>query len=70
MIRRFNAYYSETLAAAWMRFELEATDPDGDYAGAFIRFLFKDGTFGAADGDPDVGSYGVQASRAPTSEIS
>lgn len=59
-VARFNAFFTETVAASWLEFDVQATDVDGDYAGAFIRFTWKDGTFGRADGQPDQGSYGVQ----------
>ncbi|MCA9739784.1 MAG: hypothetical protein KC645_19310, partial [Gemmatimonadetes bacterium] len=60
VITTFNAFYTESLAASWLQFALNASDPDGDFAGAFVRFTFKDGTFGSPDGQPDLGSYGVQ----------
>jgi hypothetical protein len=48
---------SAVLAAAGgerLDFQIQASDPDGDFAGSFQRFVFKDGTFGDPDGFPDV----------------
>jgi hypothetical protein len=37
-----------------LEFQVQASDPDGDFAGSFQRFAFRDGTFGDPDGAPDV----------------
>lgn len=46
-------------------FDVRAADADGDFAGAFQRFVFRDGVFGDPDGQPDVVSrnaFGYAAS--------
>lgn len=44
----------------YLIFDVDATDPDGDLAGTYVRFLFVDGTFGPPDGEPDAGAYSIQ----------
>jgi hypothetical protein len=49
-----------------LAFQLRAFDPDGDFAGSFQRFVFRDGTIGSPDGQPDVLSrniHGYSASQ-------
>jgi hypothetical protein len=52
-IRSFDARF---LTTAQLDARLEVEDPDGDYAGNFLSFLYLDGTInGRFDGVPDLG---------------
>lgn len=54
VVHGFDVRQDEGPSATYLVFDLEASDPDGDLGGSFVFFLFRDGTVGIADGEPEL----------------